>query len=52
MKALIEKGANINALNYFKWGALHLAARYNNNADVVNALIEKGANIDALDVSS
>ena len=46
---MIEKGANINALDNDKWTPLHLAARNNNNAEVVKILIEKGANINALD---
>ena len=49
MKILIEKGASVNALDYFKKTPLHLAALNNSNAEVVKILIEKGASVKALD---
>ena len=50
LKLLIEKGADINALTYDKWTALHYAARYSDSVEVVKILIEKGANINALTI--
>ena len=48
VKILIEKGSDINALDYSLWTPLHYSARYNNNAEVLQTLIEKGAEINAL----
>ena len=48
VKILLEKGANVNAINSDKWTPLHCAASYDSNADVVKVLLEKGANVNAL----
>ena len=48
VKVLIEKGADVNALNNDKSTPLHWAASNNSNADVVKVLIEKGADVNAL----
>ena len=50
VKWLISKGADVNATDNRKQyiTPLHLAARYNNNTEVVKILIDRGAFIDAL----
>ena len=47
MKILIEKGADINALDNLGKNPLHFAAS-DNNAEVAKILIENGAKINAL----
>ena len=45
----IRAGANVNAANENGWTALHFAALYNDDPEVVKLLLENGANIDARD---
>ena len=50
VKILIEKGANVNALDSYESTPLHYAARYNNSGEAVKILIERGANVNALNI--
>ena len=46
IKLLIEKGADLNAIDKYGYTALIWACR-NNNIEIVKLLIEKGADINA-----
>ncbi len=47
MQACIKSGANASALGDYGWAIIHLAARSNDNPEVIKALIEAGANPNA-----
>ena len=44
---MIEKGANINAVDVDKRTPLHLASKYNSSPEIVKIFILNGANINA-----
>lgn len=46
---LLNKGANINAVERRRRTPLHAAVRYNSHKELVELLLEKGANVNAVD---
>ena len=48
VKALIKKGANVNARRWKEWTPLHCAAEYG-RTEVAKVLISHGANVNAKD---
>lgn len=49
VQAAIDYGANVNAKDGFNNTALHMAAKYNQNSDVVLLLLNAGANAKVRD---
>ena len=49
-RALIDRGAEVDARAEYGWTPLHAAA-YKNSLDVARLLIERGANTDGIDLS-
>ena len=49
MRAVIESGADVNAVDTKKRTPLHRATRYNNRAGAIDVLVEAGADIEARD---
>nr|WP_245609562.1 ankyrin repeat domain-containing protein [Wolbachia endosymbiont of Trichogramma pretiosum] len=47
--ALIEKGANVNAINIWRRTLLHYAALFRSMA-IIDALVERGVNVNAVDM--
>ena len=50
-RLLLERGANVNAVRYDSYTALHVAAQFG-RVEVVRVLLEHGANVDAEDEDS
>ena len=48
MQALIDAGANIDAVNAHGWKALHLAAAKNDDSKCLTVMLQAGADINAL----
>ena len=48
LRTLIEKGANVNAVDIVGNTPLMLAVRHNENPEIFQILIEKGANVNAV----
>ena len=47
-KVLIQNGADVNAVDWNKWTALHFAA-WEGHVDVAKVLIQNGADVNAVD---
>ena len=45
-KSLLDRGANVNAEDVYKWTPLHNAA-WNGHTEVVKLLLDRGANVNA-----
>eukprot|EP00752_Nemacystus_decipiens_P011987 g10627.t1 len=48
MRVLIERGADVNAVDWYQWTPLHQAALLNRD-ETIDVLVEAGANIEARD---
>ena len=51
LEPFLAAGVDVNLADHRGWSALHSAARYNSDPDIITALLESGAEVNAADRS-